>query len=78
MKFINEHGAEEAGVDGGGLFKDFLSATVETLAKWDALSNPRYANTLEKQFSGRQRCDGYARSKRGEKWLVYSYFYLVF
>ena len=29
VKFINEHGAEEAGVDGGGLFKDFLSATVE-------------------------------------------------
>lgn len=29
VKFYNEHGAEEAGVDGGGLFKDFLSATVE-------------------------------------------------
>ena len=25
VRFLNEHGVEEAGVDGGGLFKDFLS-----------------------------------------------------
>ena len=29
VRFLNEHGVEEAGVDGGGLFKDFLSALVE-------------------------------------------------
>jgi ubiquitin-protein ligase E3 C len=29
VQFVNEHGVEEAGVDGGGLFKDFLSALIE-------------------------------------------------
>ena len=29
VNFVNEHGVEEAGVDGGGLFKDFLSALIE-------------------------------------------------
>ena len=24
MSFINEHGEEEAGIDGGGIFKDFM------------------------------------------------------
>jgi ubiquitin-protein ligase E3 C len=64
VKFINEHGAEEAGVDGGGLFKDFLSATVEEAfdpkegnflfcetPDRTLYPNPRYANALEKQFS---------------------------
>ena len=104
VKFINEHGAEEAGVDGGGLFKDFLSATVEEAfdpkegnflfcetPDRTLYPNPRYANTLEKQFSefGDDRNDddddddddvmitrdSNEESDR-EKWLVYSYFYL--
>ena len=29
VRFLNQHGVEEPGVDGGGLFKDFLSALVE-------------------------------------------------
>jgi ubiquitin-protein ligase E3 C len=29
VQFVNQHGVEEAGVDGGGLFKDFLSAFIE-------------------------------------------------
>jgi ubiquitin-protein ligase E3 C len=24
VSFINEHGEEEAGIDGGGIFKDFM------------------------------------------------------
>ena len=94
VKFINEHGAEEAGVDGGGLFKDFLSATVEEAfdpkegnflfsetPDRTLFPNPRYANTLEKQFSEDSdndvmvMHDSNEESDR-EKWLVYSYFYL--
>lgn len=29
IQFINEHGIEEAGVDGGGLFKDFMENLVK-------------------------------------------------
>ena len=29
MKFVNQVGAEEAGIDGGGLFKDFLEELVK-------------------------------------------------
>ena len=81
------------GVDGGGLFKDFLSATWKRLPiqKGNFLfsetpdrtlfPNPRYANTLEKQFSEDSdndvmvMHDSNEESDR-EKWLVYSYFYL--
>jgi len=28
VRFLNAHGVEEPGVDGGGLFKDFLGALV--------------------------------------------------
>jgi hypothetical protein len=31
IQFVDEYGAEEAGVDGGGLFKDFLERLVHTL-----------------------------------------------
>ena len=30
VQFIDEHGLEEAGVDGGGLFKEFLEVTVRS------------------------------------------------
>lgn len=28
IQFVNEHGMEEAGIDGGGLFKDFMEHLV--------------------------------------------------
>ncbi len=28
IKFVDEHGMEEAGIDGGGLFKDFMEHLV--------------------------------------------------
>ena len=29
IQFINEHGIEEAGVDGGGLLKDFMESLIK-------------------------------------------------
>lgn len=29
IQFVNEHGMEEAGIDGGGLFKDFMEHLVK-------------------------------------------------
>jgi hypothetical protein len=32
LQFINEHGEQEAGIDGGGLFKDFMEHLIKVRA----------------------------------------------
>ena len=43
IKFVDEHGMEEAGIDGGGLFKDFMEHLVKevrcTLCTYTAAHN---------------------------------------
>ena len=37
LTFINEHGEQEAGIDGGGLFKDFMEHLIKVCCQCQAL-----------------------------------------
>ena len=40
IQFVDEHGIEEAGIDGGGLFKDFMEHLVREVRQGLGASQP--------------------------------------
>jgi ubiquitin-protein ligase E3 C len=46
VSFINQHGAAEAGIDGGGVFKEFLDDLVKEAFSVDSASETSSSNTL--------------------------------
>jgi hypothetical protein len=75
IQFVNEHGIEEAGVDGGGLFKDFLENLVkEVKDHWKSDANLHPACNIShhkiNRCSWTEDAPGTRRHSRGAVELV--------
>lgn len=58
VRLINQQGLEESGIDGGGLFREFLS---ETLKKGFDPQNGYFCSTTDRLFYPNPNVQGYER-----------------